>query len=202
MRTLISPELVWTSYNVAVSLCHVLRNVTSLSLSRISSFKRSLELLTGVSTCLYDLSITWTLKYKIRRKSQTDFSIFLGGEQSQEYLNFMAGWRNVNSKKNINKRKSPFWRLWNKNNVVYIGCLPAGWKDTAPREYCPSENLGISFIVILIRLWIILSLALVNNLTNSQLYYPCHNPFSATASLCLSVCLSLSFSLSLSLSLC
>ncbi len=58
MRALISPELVWTSYNVAFSLCCVLWNVTSLSMSRISSFKRSWELLTGVSTCLYDMWIT------------------------------------------------------------------------------------------------------------------------------------------------
>ncbi len=60
MRTLFSPELVWASYNAAVSLCCILWNVRSLSLSRISSFKRSWELLTGVSTCLYDLSITWS----------------------------------------------------------------------------------------------------------------------------------------------
>jgi hypothetical protein len=51
-RTLVSPELVWTSFNVALSLCYGLWNVTSLSLSRISSFKRSWEFLTGVSTCL------------------------------------------------------------------------------------------------------------------------------------------------------
>ncbi len=51
MRTPVSPELVWTSYNVAVSLHCILWNV-SLNLSRISSFKRSWELLTGVSTCL------------------------------------------------------------------------------------------------------------------------------------------------------
>jgi hypothetical protein len=66
MRTLISQELVWTSYNVAVSLCCFLRNVTSLSLSRIFSFKRSWQLLTGVSTCLYDMSITWS-KNKISK---------------------------------------------------------------------------------------------------------------------------------------
>jgi len=76
MRTLISPELVWTSYNVAVSLCYVLWNVTSLSLSRISSFKRNCKLLTGGSTCLYDLWITWSLKYNIWRSSQTDFSLY------------------------------------------------------------------------------------------------------------------------------
>jgi len=52
MRTLVSPELVWTSYNGTVSLCCVLWYVTSLSLCNISSFKRSWELLTGVSTCL------------------------------------------------------------------------------------------------------------------------------------------------------
>ena len=34
----------------------------SLNLSRIASFKRSWELLTGVSTCLHDLSITLKLK--------------------------------------------------------------------------------------------------------------------------------------------
>jgi len=75
MRTRISPELVSTSYNVAISLCCVLWNVTSLSLSRISSFKKSWELLTGVSTCLFDLSITWSLKYNIWRTSQTLFTI-------------------------------------------------------------------------------------------------------------------------------
>ncbi len=48
-------KLVWTSYNIPVSLCCVLGNVTSLSLSRNSSFKRGWELFTGVSTCLYDL---------------------------------------------------------------------------------------------------------------------------------------------------
>jgi hypothetical protein len=32
---------------------------------------------------------------------------------------------------------------------------------------------------------IILSLAFINNLTNGQVYYPCHNPFSATVSLSL-----------------
>ncbi len=41
MRTLISPELVWTSYNSTLSLCCHWWNVTSLSLSRISTFKRS-----------------------------------------------------------------------------------------------------------------------------------------------------------------
>ncbi len=76
VRTLISPELVWISYNVALSLCCVLWNVTSLSLSKISSFKRSWELLTGINTCLYDLSITWSLKYNIWRTSQTDFSLY------------------------------------------------------------------------------------------------------------------------------
>ncbi len=50
----------------------------------------------------------------------------------------------------------------------------------------PSEILMISFIVILIRPWIILSLSLI---TNSQVYYPCHKPFIAT--LCLSFYLSL-----------
>ena len=77
MRTLISPELVWTSYNVSISLCSVLRNVTSLSLSRISSLKRSWKLSTGVSTCLYDLWITGSLKYNIWRSSQTDISLYL-----------------------------------------------------------------------------------------------------------------------------
>ncbi len=77
VRTLISSELVSKSYNVAVSLCCVLWNVTSLSLSRISSFKMSLRLLTDVCICLYDLSITWSLKYNIWRTSQTDFSPYL-----------------------------------------------------------------------------------------------------------------------------
>ncbi len=70
MRTSVSPELVWTSYNVAVSLCCILWNETNLNLSRISSFKRSWELLTGVSTCLSDLWISWSLKYNIWRSSQ------------------------------------------------------------------------------------------------------------------------------------
>jgi hypothetical protein len=77
MRTLISPGLVWTSYNVAISLCSVLRNVTSLSLSRISSLKRSWKLSIGVSTCLNDLWITWSLKYNIWRSSQTDIPLYL-----------------------------------------------------------------------------------------------------------------------------
>ncbi len=55
LRTPISPELVWTSYNFAVSLCCILWNVTSLNLSIISSFKRSWELLTWVITCLIRL---------------------------------------------------------------------------------------------------------------------------------------------------
>ncbi len=76
MRTLVSPELVWTCYNVTVSLSCVLGNVTSMSLSRISSFKRSWELLTGVSTCRYDLSIIWSLKCNIWRISQTDVSLY------------------------------------------------------------------------------------------------------------------------------
>jgi len=75
-RTLASPELVWSSYNVAVSLCCVLRKVISLSLCRISSFKRSWKLSTGVSTCLYDLWITWSLQYNIWRSSQTDISLY------------------------------------------------------------------------------------------------------------------------------
>ncbi len=75
VRTLISPELVWTSY-IAVSFCCVLRNVTNLSLSRISNFKRSWNLLIGVSTCLYALWITWSLKYNISRSSQTNFSFY------------------------------------------------------------------------------------------------------------------------------
>ncbi len=36
---------------------------------------------------------------------------------------------------------------------------------------------------ILIRSQTILSLTIINNLTNSQIYYSCHNPFSATVSL-------------------
>ncbi len=73
---LVSPELVWTSYNVAVSLRCVLRDVTRLSLSRNSSFKRSWELLIGVSTCLYDLQITWSLIYKyLKNKPNWFFTI-------------------------------------------------------------------------------------------------------------------------------
>ncbi len=48
MRTLISPDLVGTSYNVAVSLCCVFEKRNKSELSRISSFKRSCKLLTGV----------------------------------------------------------------------------------------------------------------------------------------------------------
>ncbi len=75
-------------------------------------------------------------------------------------------------------------------SVVYIGSLLAGWKDTAPRENRPSKILGINFIAILIRPWIILSLALINNLTNGQVYYLRHNPFSAMVHLSFSLCLS------------
>jgi hypothetical protein len=62
-------------------------------------------------------------------------------------------------------------------SVVYIGSLLAGLKDTAPRENRPSEILVISFIAILIRPWIILSLALANNLTNWSSYLPTPQPF-------------------------
>ncbi len=69
----------WAGMKVIITCCSflwcILWNVTSLSLSRISSFKRSWELLTGVSTCLYDLWITWSLKYNIWRSSQTEFSL-------------------------------------------------------------------------------------------------------------------------------
>jgi hypothetical protein len=53
--TLLSPKLVWTSFNVALSLCYCLWNVACLSLSRTASFKMSLELMTGsvlvIMTC-------------------------------------------------------------------------------------------------------------------------------------------------------
>ena len=60
IRTLISPELVWTNYNSTLLYVAVVWNVTSLSLSRIFSFKRSWEMLTGVIICLYDMWITWS----------------------------------------------------------------------------------------------------------------------------------------------
>ncbi len=69
MRTLIYLELVSTSYNVALSLCCVLWNVTCLNLSRISSFKRRWELLTGVSTWLVN---NLKLKYCFWRINRTD----------------------------------------------------------------------------------------------------------------------------------
>ncbi len=52
-------------------------NVTSLSLSRICRFKRSWKLLTGVSTCLYDLSITlsWNLKNKSKQIFHYNYGI-------------------------------------------------------------------------------------------------------------------------------
>jgi hypothetical protein len=58
MRTPVSPVPVWTgkccSFLCVVFLCFV----TNLNLYRISSFKRSWELLIGVSTCQSDLSTT------------------------------------------------------------------------------------------------------------------------------------------------
>ncbi len=48
-------------------------NVTNLSFSIISSFKRSWELLTGVSTCLYDLSTTWSWKRTSKEQTKQIF---------------------------------------------------------------------------------------------------------------------------------
>jgi hypothetical protein len=82
------------------------------------------------------------------------------------------------------------WILW----CISVVC----WLDEKTQrleKHWPSEILRISFIAILIRPWIIISLTLINNLTNSQVYYPHHNPFSAM------ICLSPSYSLCLSTSL-
>jgi hypothetical protein len=56
-------------------LCCILWFVTSLNLSRISSFKRSRDLLTGVSTCLKDLSIPLKAVNKIIEKPNLFFTI-------------------------------------------------------------------------------------------------------------------------------
>ncbi len=57
-------------------LCVVfLWDVTSLSLNRISSFKRSWKFVMGVSTCLYDLQVTWKPEIQYWRSSQTEFSL-------------------------------------------------------------------------------------------------------------------------------
>ncbi len=130
MRTLISPELVWTSYNVAVSLCSVLRNVTILTLSRISSFKRIKNYWLGVSTCLYDLSITWSLKYNIWRRSQTDFSLWQywgkfqnspmsGGHRLKLNVTFPISWLILDSKSWVLSTTSTYWRQMLQNFCLH-----------------------------------------------------------------------------------
>ncbi len=81
----------WTG-NVALSLCYVLWNVTSLNLSRIFNFKRSWELLTGVSTCLYDMSITWSWNTISEEQAKQIFRhiVYIYKSMRQDYWPFCS----------------------------------------------------------------------------------------------------------------
>ncbi len=74
MRTPVSPQLVWTRQCCKFSLCCILWFVTSMNLTRISSFKRSWELLTGSVLVCQDLTLTLEAVNKELR-SQTYFTI-------------------------------------------------------------------------------------------------------------------------------
>ncbi len=73
MRTPISPTEI-EPVKMLCFLCVVfLWDVISLSLSRISNFKRSWKFVMRVSSCLYDLYITWSLKYNIEDPAKQNF---------------------------------------------------------------------------------------------------------------------------------
>jgi len=120
----------------------VVWNVISLSLYRISSFKRSSELLAGVSTCI-QLVNNLKLKYNIWRTSQTDFSPYLWQNSGLHYKNITIV--NDNSKV-VNKWHSNLWRhskdsrgVIYDHNILYYIC------HTYPKLSDKSEKCAISF---------------------------------------------------------
>ncbi len=129
---LVSPELVWTSYNVAVSLCCFLWNVTSLRLSRIYSFKRSWELLTGVSTWIYDIN-NLKLKYNIRSTGQTNSSLHINQIISlgKRWTNFQVQCPHIILKAYLGDGLAP------SSQTVGSSMIPLGWQG---KWYVHSSN--------------------------------------------------------------